>query len=85
MAALDGAPAALADVVGSLDLPPEAVLLGPVPIVGESEGERERLLIRVPRSDGSVLASALAALQAGRSARKSPHALRIQLDPHQLG
>jgi primosomal protein N' (replication factor Y) len=53
--------------------------------VGESEGERERLLIRVPRSDGSALASALAALQAGRSARKSPHALRIQLDPQQLG
>jgi primosomal protein N' (replication factor Y) len=85
MAALDGEPATLADVAVSLHLPPEAVLLGPVPISGEPEGERERLLIRVPRSDGSALASALTALQAGRSARKTPRPLRIQLDPQQLG
>ena len=85
MAALNGEPATLADVAVSLHLPPEAVLLGPVPISGEPEGERERLLIRVPRSDGSALASALTALQAGRSARKTPRPLRIQLDPQQLG
>lgn len=85
MAALDGAPLTLVDVGETLDLPPEAVLLGPVPVLEESEGERERLLIRVPRSDGSALASALAALQAGRSARKTPDSLRVQLDPQQLG
>ncbi|MDQ2790629.1 MAG: primosome assembly protein PriA, partial [Actinomycetota bacterium] len=85
MAALDGAPVTLADAVETLDLPPAAVLLGPVPVQGESEGERERLLIRVPRSDGTALASALAALQAGRSARKTPDPLRVQLDPQQLG
>ncbi|MDQ3761944.1 MAG: primosomal protein N' [Actinomycetota bacterium] len=72
MAALDGAPATLADV----ELPQWAQLLGPVSVPGEPEG-RERLLIRVPRSQGSALATALAALQAGRSARK--------LDPQQLG
>jgi primosomal protein N' (replication factor Y) len=84
MAALDGAPETLADAGETLDLPPAAALLGPVPVLGETEGERERLLIRVPRSDGSALASALAALQAGRSARKTPHPLRVQLDPQEL-
>jgi primosomal protein N' (replication factor Y) (superfamily II helicase) len=85
MAALDGAPAALADAGEALDLPRGAVLLGPVPIPGEPERERERLLVRVPRSHGRALASALVALQAGRSARKLPDPLRVQLDPHQLG
>ena len=85
MAALDGAPAALADAGEALDLPRGAALLGPVPIPGEPEGERERLLVRVPRSHGRALASALVALQAGRSARKLPDPLRVQLDPHQLG
>ncbi|MGB6226055.1 MAG: primosome assembly protein PriA, partial [Pseudonocardiaceae bacterium] len=85
MAALEGAPATVEDAGEMLDLPPEAVLLGPVPVLGDSEGERERLLIRVPRSAGSALASALAALQAVRSARKMPDSLRVQLDPQQLG
>jgi primosomal protein N' (replication factor Y) (superfamily II helicase) len=80
MAALDGAPGTLAD----LDVPAGAEVLGPVPVPGEPQGERERLLVRVPRSQGSVLASALAALQAGRSARKLPDPLRVELDPVEL-
>ncbi|MGB8996117.1 MAG: primosomal protein N' [Pseudonocardiaceae bacterium] len=85
MAALDGAPATLADAGATLELLPGASLLGPVPAPGQPEGERERLLVRVPRSDGAALASALAALQAGRSARKLPDPLRVELDPQQLG
>jgi primosomal protein N' (replication factor Y) len=80
MAALDGAPATLAD----LDLPAGADVLGPVPVRGQPEGARERLLVRVPRSRGAALATALAALQAGRSARKLPDPLRIELDPVDL-
>jgi primosomal protein N' (replication factor Y) len=80
MAALDGAPEALA----GLEIPAGAEALGPVPVPGEREGERERLLVRVPRSKGSALAVALAAVQAGRSARKLPEALRVQLDPVEL-
>jgi primosomal protein N' (replication factor Y) (superfamily II helicase) len=83
MAALDGAPATLADVSETLELPTGAAVLGPVPAPGEDE--RERLLIRVPRVEGSALATALTALQAGRSARKLPDPLRVQLDPRQLG
>ncbi len=85
MAALDGAPATLVDAGEALDLPPGAALLGPVPVPGGAEGERERLLVRVPRSQGLALASALATLQAGRSARKVPDPLRVQLDPQELG
>ncbi len=85
MAALDGAPATLAEAGETLDMPPQAALLGPVPAPGDHEGERERLLVRVPRSEGLALASALAALQARRSARKLPDPLRVQLDPQELG
>ncbi|MDQ4032791.1 MAG: primosomal protein N' [Actinomycetota bacterium] len=80
MAAVDGSP----DTLTGLDVPAGAEVLGPVPVAGKSEGERQRLLIRVPRSEGSALATALAALQAGRSARKLPVPLRIELDPVEL-
>lgn len=84
MAALDGAPDVLATLTeDTLDLPPGAELLGPVPVPGarpDAGGERERLLIRVPRSEGRALAGALATLQAGRSARKLPDPLRVELD-----
>ncbi|MDQ3988264.1 MAG: primosomal protein N' [Actinomycetota bacterium] len=80
MAAVDGSPDALA----GLDVPAGAEVLGPVPVPGKSDSARERLLIRVPRSEGSALATALAALQAGRSARKLPDSLRVELDPVEL-
>jgi primosomal protein N' (replication factor Y) (superfamily II helicase) len=80
MAAVDGSP----DTLAGLDVPTGAEVLGPVPVAGRPEEERQRLLIRVPRSQGSVLATALAALQAGRSARKLPDPLRIELDPVEL-
>ena len=83
MAALDGLPATLTEVSETLALPTGAALLGPVPAPGD--GERERLLVRVPRSQGVALATALATVQAGRSARKLPDPLRVQLDPQQLG
>lgn len=80
MAALDGAPEALAD----LELPTGTDVLGPVPVPGDPEGQRERLLLRVPRSRGSALAAELAALQAGRSARKAVEFLRVEFDPQEL-
>jgi primosomal protein N' (replication factor Y) len=80
MAALDGAPDALA----SLEIPAGVEALGPVPIPGDPDGKRERLLLRVSRAEGSALAAALAVIQAGRSARKLPGPLRVQLDPIEL-
>jgi primosomal protein N' (replication factor Y) len=83
IAAVDGTPDTLADLPAAVELPPGAELLGPVPLPAsrtEPEGARERLLIRAPRAQGRALATALAALQAGRSARKLPDPLRVELD-----
>lgn len=80
MAALDGAPETLA----GLEIPAGAEVLGPVPVPGQPEGERERLLLRVPRAEGAALAGALAAVQAGRSARKVDDFLRVELDPQEI-
>jgi primosomal protein N' (replication factor Y) len=91
MAALTGSPAAVRDLLEGLSLPPGAELLGPVPAVGRlpaglSDDEPvERMLVRVPRPEGGALAAALKVAQAGRSARKQPGTVRVELDPVILG
>jgi primosomal protein N' (replication factor Y) (superfamily II helicase) len=75
MAALDGTPAAIAELLEAARLPPTAELLGPVPA-----GDGDRMIVRVPRSDGRALAASLAAAQAVRVARKAADPVRIQLD-----
>lgn len=82
MASVEGPAAALAEFATTAELPPEAEPLGPVPL--DADGERERLLLRVPRRDGRALAAALHATQASRSARKVADPLRVQLDPLEL-
>jgi len=86
MASLAGSPQALADFLEALRLPADADLLGPVPEPPRpgQEGERERYLVRVPRSEGSALAAALAEVQGVRSARKVTEHVRVQLDPLDL-
>jgi primosomal protein N' (replication factor Y) len=81
MAAVDGTPDAVAELLAAAELPPPAEVLGPV----ELPGDRERALVRVPRADGRALAAALAAANAGRTARKAADPVRIQLDPVGLG
>jgi primosomal protein N' (replication factor Y) len=82
MAAVDGEPVALQSFLAVVELPDSAELLGPVPL---PEPEKERALIRVPRTDSAALARALHAAAAIRSARKDQGAVRIQLDPPVLG
>jgi len=87
MASVEGIPDAVAALLAELDLPGSGEILGPVPlgeVDDEGRSERERALIRVPRSDGRALASALAAAQAQRVARKEADPVRIQLDPLEL-
>jgi len=95
MAALTGPAAAVREVLSAAALPERADVLGPVP-VRESPGrdspgrgiapgdEPVRVLIRVPRSGGLALATALRAAQAVRSARKDAGVVRLQLDPAEL-
>jgi primosomal protein N' (replication factor Y) len=64
---------------------PGLEILGPVPV--EAQGPQRdgvRALVRAPRAEGAALARALAAAQAGRSARKEGGGVRVQLDPADL-
>ena len=74
MAAVEGPPAAVAELVDGLDLAVD--VLGPVPA---AEG-RERVLLRVPRAAGAALAAALKGAAGVRSARKA-EPVRVELDP----
>jgi primosomal protein N' (replication factor Y) len=69
------------DVLGPVELEPDAGQPGARP----DAQPRERALLRVPRADGRVLAAALHAAQAARSARKAPDPVRIRLDPVEIG
>jgi primosomal protein N' (replication factor Y) len=80
MASLSGSAAAVADLLDAARLPAPAEVLGPVP----AADDEERYLVRVPRGDGLRLAHALRAAAGVRSARKSPDAVRVQIDPHEL-
>jgi primosomal protein N' (replication factor Y) len=86
IASLVGSPAALSDFLAVARLPADADLLGPVPEPPRpgQEGQRERFLVRVPRTEGAALAHALAEVQGVRSARKVPEHVRVQLDPLHL-
>ncbi len=80
IAALSGPQEAVHALLADTELPPAAELLGPV----EEPPDNVRTLVRVPRSAGLALAGALHRAQAGRSARKAPGAVRVQLDPAEL-
>ncbi|HMC67585.1 MAG TPA: primosome assembly protein PriA, partial [Mycobacteriales bacterium] len=82
LAALTGGTDAVKELLSLLELPAGAEVLGPVPVAGRSGEEAgERMLVRVPRRDAAALSTALHAAAAIRSARKSPGAVRIELDP----
>jgi primosomal protein N' (replication factor Y) len=80
IASLTGPQDAVAALLQDAELPPGAELLGPV----DEPPDSVRMLVRVPRSAGLMLASALHAAQAGRTARKAAGAVRVQLDPAEL-
>jgi primosomal protein N' (replication factor Y) len=77
VASLTGPPAALAELLEVAELPDGAEVLGPV----EAPDDQEQMLVRTSRSAGRALAAALRAAAGVRSARKSPDAVRIQVDP----
>jgi primosomal protein N' (replication factor Y) len=85
MASLTGDPAALRRFVERAALPEVADVLGPVPArpTASSPGA-ERLLVRVPRSQGRELAGALRAAAGVHSAHKEPGSVRVQVDPLEI-
>ncbi|GEA82863.1 primosomal protein N' [Cellulomonas gelida] len=86
MASVTGTRDAVAAVLRRVALPGLDVL-GPVPVPGSERGAFEpdvRALLRVPRSSGGALASAVAASVAVRSAKREGGTARVQLDPGEL-
>jgi primosomal protein N' (replication factor Y) len=80
MASVTGTTDAVADLLACARLPEEAEVLGPVP----ADGERERMLVRVPRGRAAALAEALHSAAGVRSARRAAEPVRLQVDPLSL-
>ncbi|WP_410872247.1 primosomal protein N' [Nocardia sp. A7] len=94
LAAVDGTPTSIAELLDAATLPEGTEILGPVPLPptarkpfsgNDSPAEVERMLLRVARSDGAPLARALTAAQAIRSTHRSDAPLRVQIDPVDIG
>ncbi|ARX82109.1 primosomal protein N' [Streptomyces alboflavus] len=99
MASVTGAPDALSEFLRSAELPPDAEVLGPVPVATSAAGrprrpgdappgeQWERALVRVPPGSGAALARALKTAQAARMARGAgqQEAVRVRIDPADIG
>ncbi|WP_155054413.1 primosomal protein N' [Streptomyces blattellae] len=96
MAAVTGPREAVAEFLEAVELPREAQVLGPVPLpvaaaggprrVGAPPGEHwDRALIRVPPGRGAALAAALKTAQAARMAKGGGEAVRVRIDPPDIG
>jgi primosomal protein N' (replication factor Y) len=89
VASVMGDPDAVAGFVAGLDLPPRTELLGPVPVPparGDVPGEEQvRVLLQAEPSSRPALAAALKAALAVRSARREAGAVRVRVDPRDLG
>ncbi|MEU9988028.1 primosomal protein N' [Streptomyces sp. NPDC048045] len=97
MAAVSGTPTAVAEFLSAVELPPDAQVLGPVPVPPTLPGRArrpgapppgehwERALVRVPPGSGTALAAALKTAQAARMARGSGEPVRVRVDPPDIG
>ncbi|RVX39466.1 primosomal protein N' (replication factor Y) [Nonomuraea polychroma] len=81
MATLTGAASAVRQMLDEVRLPPDAQVLGPVPV---DDAGQERAMIRVPRNGGGALAAALKGASGVRAARKTPDVVRVSVDPLDL-
>ncbi|MFF4614529.1 primosomal protein N' [Nonomuraea jabiensis] len=81
MATLTGVASAVRQMLEEVRLPPDAEVLGPVPV---DEAGQERAMIRVRRSGGAALAAALKGASGVRAARKTPDVVKVSVDPLDL-
>ncbi|MBB5779708.1 primosomal protein N' [Nonomuraea jabiensis] len=81
MATLTGVASAVRQMLDEVRLPPDAEVLGPVPV---DEAGQERAMIRVRRSGGAALAAALKGASGVRAARKTPDVVKVSVDPLDL-
>jgi primosomal protein N' (replication factor Y) len=83
VASLTGPPDAVRGLLAATHLPPGTDVLGPVPLE-DAEGA-VRTVVRAPEAEREPLTRALREAQAVRSARREPGAVRIRVDPRDLG
>ncbi|MER6576686.1 primosomal protein N' [Nonomuraea sp. NPDC001023] len=81
MATLTGSASAVRQMLDEVRLPPDAEVLGPVPV---DESGLERAMIRVRRGGGAALSAALKGASGVRAARKTPDVVRVSVDPLDL-
>lgn len=82
---LEGAPGALDEMMAAIELPPVADVLGPVPVGVVGDTDVSRLTLRTPLASGRELVRQVKAATAIRSAKKMDGAVRVRVDPAQLG
>jgi primosomal protein N' (replication factor Y) (superfamily II helicase) len=93
MAAVDGAPEAVVALLETAELPGSTEQLGPVDLPSGARrppgtpaaGPVNRMLVRVPRTDGLELAAALRRATGVLSARHDQQPVRVQMDPLHIG
>lgn len=97
MASVTGPAEALAGFLAAAELPPQAQILGPVPVPAAEPGRPrrpwdappgetwERALVRVEPGRGAALAAALKTAQAARMAKGGGDPVRIRIDPPDIG
>lgn len=87
MAGLTGPAAAVQGLTELVQQPPGTEVLGPTPL-GDRPGrdaDEVQMLLRAPREEALALAKAVHAASAVRSARRDQGAVRVQIDPPDLG
>ena len=84
---VDGRPESLADFTGLVEPPEPTEILGPVELGPNATGDVmiNRLTLRSPLTVGNRLTAAVKAVSTTRSAKKAEGALRIQVDPVEIG
>ncbi|WP_411125494.1 primosomal protein N' [Streptomyces sp. x-19] len=97
MAAVAGRSDDVAGLLGAAELPAGAEVLGPVPLPVPDPGRPrrpgdpppgevwERALVRVRPGQGAALAAALKAARAARLVKREGEAVRVRIDPPDLG
>lgn len=88
IAEVSGESNAVDELIAAVAMPPDAQVLGPVPLAADrgapSSHSGVRALIRVPRLAGADLAASVHDVQGVRSARKAT-VVRVRIDPVDLG
>jgi primosomal protein N' (replication factor Y) len=91
VASVTGDPAAVAAFVAALDLPAGTSVLGPVPVPAPAgrprsgEPEQTRMLLQAEPAQRAALTSVLRSALATRSARRDAGAVRVRIDPRDIG